>query len=141
VARRASIPESLAIIWLNETAGRSITPDGYWTDRNGQPIHNWQRALTAWGLKWQENERQRAARTQQTSFGATSSAPSVWSLKQKIEAAQAELNRIRSNPENKEQVPGSWDRRLKPEPAAQAKELKAKIDGWRAQMTEGKEAA
>jgi hypothetical protein len=136
------IEEEICRKWFDECEANPFTFDGGWTRiRGGEAVpmnmDRWRNALSAYAVGW----RSRKAIASSGASGGTSSAPSVWSLKQKIEAAQAELNRIRSNPENKEQVPGSWDRRLKPEPAAQAKELKAKIDGWRAQMTEGKEAA
>jgi hypothetical protein len=123
-------------IW-HDNEGRGMDRWGYWLDYRGNPIRN---PIS--------NAKSRAVGMTRRSGGSggqlkggTSSAPSVWSLKERIAAAQVEIDRIRANPENKEQVDGSWDRRLKAEPAAKVKELKAKIDGWRAQMTEGKEAA
>jgi hypothetical protein len=49
----------------------------------------------------------------------------VWQLQQRIEAAQKEVDRICANPANKEQIPDSFDRRLKAEPMAKVKALKA----------------
>jgi hypothetical protein len=59
---------------------------------------------------------------------------SVWSLQQRIEAAQKEVDRIQSNPANKEAVPDSFDRRLRAEPMAKVKALKASISEMRQRM-------
>jgi hypothetical protein len=136
------VEEEICRKWFDECEANPFTFEGGWTRiRGGEAVpmnmDRWRNALSAYAVGW----RSRKAAGSGGAFGTTSSTPSVWSLKQKIEAAQVEIDRIRANPENKEQVEGSWDRRLKTEPAAKVKELKAKIDGWRSQMTEGKEAA
>jgi hypothetical protein len=59
---------------------------------------------------------------------------SVWSLQQRIEAATKEIERIQSNPANKEQIPDSFDRRLKAEPMAKVKALKASISEMRQRL-------
>lgn len=59
---------------------------------------------------------------------------SVWSLQQRIDAAQKEIDRISGNPSNKEQVPGTFDRRLKAEPMAKVKALKASISEMRQRL-------
>lgn len=59
---------------------------------------------------------------------------SVWSLQQRIDAAQKEIDRIQSNPANKEQIPDSFDRRLKAEPMAKVKALKASISEMRQRL-------
>ena len=59
---------------------------------------------------------------------------SVWSLQQRIEAAQKEIDRISGNPANKEQVADSFDRKLKAEPLAKVKALKASISQMRQQL-------
>lgn len=58
----------------------------------------------------------------------------VWHLEKRIDAAQREIERIQSNPDNKEYVPDSFDRRLKPQYAATVKSLKAKISEMRQAM-------
>ncbi len=59
---------------------------------------------------------------------------SVWSLQQRIEAAQKEVDRICANPANKEAVPDSFDRRLRAEPMAKVKALKASISEMRQRL-------
>jgi hypothetical protein len=59
---------------------------------------------------------------------------SVWSLQQRIDAAQKEIDRIQANPANKEPVPDSFDRRLKAEPMAKVKALKASISEMRQRL-------
>jgi hypothetical protein len=61
-------------------------------------------------------------------------------LQQRIEAATKEIERIQSNPANKEQIPDSFDRRLKAEPMAKVKQLKASISEMRQRLA-GVEAA
>ena len=58
----------------------------------------------------------------------------VWATQQRIEAAVKEVERIQSNPSNKEQVPGTFDRRLKPEHLAKVKALKASIAEMRQRL-------
>lgn len=140
--RQAGIEEEICRKWFDECEANPFTPDGGWTRiRGGEPVpmnmNRWRNALSAYAVGW----RSRRASAPQGASGGSAGAPSVWTLKQQIEAAQAEIERIRANPENKEQIPGSWDRRLKAEPAAKVKELKARIDAWRGQMMAGKEAA
>lgn len=121
-------------IW-HDNEGRGIDRWGYWLDYRGNPIRN---PIS--------NAKSRAVGMIRRRGGAVggqakNAQEGVWQLEKRIAAAQAEIERIRANPENKEQIPGSWDRRLKAESAAKVKELKAKIDAWRGQMMAGKEAA
>ena len=141
-AHTAGVPADVAGVWFDETDARPITPDGDWTDKGGRPIARWQSALKAYAAKWASNDAQRAARP--TSAGARATKPpSVWELQQRIEAAQKEIDRISANPSNKEQVPDSFDRRLKPEHMATVKAMKARISQMRAELAgvEHKEAA
>ena len=136
------IEEEICRKWFDECEANPFTFDGGWTRiRGGEAVpmnmDRWRNALSAYAVGW----RSRHPVAPKGASGASSGAPSVWTLKQQIEAAQAAIERIRANPENKEQIPGSWDRRLKAEPAAKVKELKANIDAWRRQMTGQKEAA
>jgi hypothetical protein len=141
-AKLAGVPADVADTWFHETDGRPLAPDGSWTDKSGRPIARWQSALKAYANKWASNDAQRAARPM--SAGARAKrGPSVWELQQMLEAAQKEVDRICANPSNKEQIPDSFDRRLKSEPAAQVKSLKARISEMRAELAgvERKEAA
>lgn len=141
-AHTAGVPADVAGVWFDETDARAVSADGHWTDKSGRPIAKWQSALKAYAAKWASNEAQRAARP--VAAGAkTKRGASVWELQQRIEAAQKEIDRISANPANKEQIPDSFDRRLKSEPAAQVKSLKARISEMRAELAgvERKEAA
>jgi uncharacterized small protein (DUF1192 family) len=141
-AKLAGIPADVADTWFHETDGRPLAPDGSWTDKSGQPIARWQSTLKAYANKWAANDAQRATRPM--SAGARANKPpSVWELQQRIDAAQKEIDRISSNPSNKEQIPDSFDRRLKPEHMATVKAMKARISQMRAELAgvEQKEAA
>lgn len=141
-AHTAGVPADVAGVWFDETDARPVTPDGEWTDKGGRPIARWQSALKAYAAKWASNDAQRAARPVAAGARATKP-PSVWELQQRIEAAQKEIDRISANPSNKEQVPDSFDRRLKPEHMATVKAMKARISQMRAELAgvEQKEAA
>jgi len=141
-AQMAGVPADVAGVWFDETDARAVSADGEWTDKGGRPIAKWQSALKAYAAKWASNDAQRAARP--TSAGARpNKPPSVWELQQRIEAAQKEIDRISANPSNKEAVPDSFDRRLKPEHMATVKAMKARISQMRAELAgvEQKEAA
>jgi len=130
-AERVGLTAEQAEIWRNDHLARPIAPDGRWTDRNGKPIGNWQHALAAWAGRWKQNERDRQGRPAPAGRNA---AEGVWHLEKRIEAATKEIERIQSNPSNKEQVPDSFDRRLKPEHLAKVKALKASISEMRQRM-------
>jgi hypothetical protein len=138
---KRQIPADICQRWFNACEERPITPDGGWTLRNGQPMNmaKWSSSLANYASAFKSNE---------VAFGANGKngakkPPSVWELQQRIEAAQKEIDRISSNPSNKEQIPDSFDRRLRPEPMAQVKSLKARISQMRAELAgvEQKEAA
>jgi hypothetical protein len=130
-AGRVGLTAEQAEIWRNDHLARPIAPDGRWTDRNGKPIGNWQHALAAWAGRWKQNERDRQGRAAPAGRNA---AEGVWHLEKRIEAATKEIERIQSNPSNKEQIPDSFDRRLKPEQLAKVKALKASISEMRQRM-------
>jgi hypothetical protein len=130
-AERVGLTAEQAEIWRNDHLARPIAPDGRWTDRNGKPIGNWQHALAAWAGRWKQNERDRQGRAAPAGRNA---AEGVWHLEKRIEAATKEIERIQSNPSNKEQIPDSFDRRLKPEHLAKVKALKASISEMRQRM-------
>jgi hypothetical protein len=66
--------------------------------------------------------------------GSPKPAEGVWHLEKRMEAATKEIDRISSNPANKEQVADSFDRRLKAEPLAKVKALKASISEMRQRL-------
>jgi hypothetical protein len=117
-------------IW-HDNESRPISPYGQWTDYRGNPI-----------AKWQANMMARAAqiRARRGSGGGKVNgngkhAPEgVWATQQRIEAATKEIERIQSNPSNKEQVEDSFDRRLKAAPMAKVKALKASITEMRQRL-------
>jgi hypothetical protein len=136
-AGRVGLTAEQADIWRSDHLARPIAADGRWTDRNGKPIGNWQHALAAWAGRWKQNERDKEARSAANHNGHNGSpkpAEGVWHLEKRIEAAQKEIDRIQANPANKEQVPDSFDRRLKTEPMAKVKALKASISIMRQRM-------
>jgi 5-methylcytosine-specific restriction endonuclease McrA len=133
-AERVGLTAEQAEIWRNDHLARPIAPDGRWTDRNGKPIGNWQHALAAWAGRWKQNERDKRGRGSASHNGSPKPAEGVWHLEKRIEAATKEIERIQSNPSNKEQVPDSFDRRLKPEQLAKVKALKASISEMRQRM-------
>jgi uncharacterized small protein (DUF1192 family) len=144
-ANRCSLPADIAEAWFERANGRAFSPEGFWTDRDGRAITDWRREIASYAkyrTAKQAERAQRAARP--TSAGARANKPpSVWELQQRIEAAQKEIDRISANPSNKEAVPDSFDRRLKPEHMATVKAMKARISQMRAELAgvEQKEAA
>jgi len=121
-----------AEIWFHEMEGRGHTTDGYWIGKDGHAVRNWRSALKAWDGKWVANET--AKHNGKNGHNGNPKPESVWSLQQRIEAAQKEIDRISGNPSNKEPVPGTFDRRLKAEPMAKVKALKASISEMRQRL-------
>jgi hypothetical protein len=135
--RKRQIPADVCEKWRNSCEERPITPDGGWTLRNGQAMNmdKWQASLANYAAAFARNEEQFAARNGKNGHnGSPKPAEGVWHLEKRIEAAQKEIDRIQANPANKEQVPDSFDRRLKAEPMAKVKALKASISEMRQRM-------
>lgn len=138
-AKMLSVSEERATIWFHEHEARPITPAGEWTDRSGRPVRNWRSALKAWDGKWTANEARNGSHRHQNTQNSTKKPASVWELKQRIEAAEKELARVRESQSSKDYLGmGEW--KLKPEAAKTAKALRAKIDSMRAELA-GAEAA
>jgi hypothetical protein len=55
--RNVGLTEQQAGIWYDEMKGRDIAPNGRWLDGRGNPIGNWQYALSAWAGRFKENNR------------------------------------------------------------------------------------
>ena len=121
----AGIEKGLAEEIWHDNEGRGIDPYGYWIDYRGNairnPVANAKSRATAMTLK-------RVGRPQ-----GNGKAPQegVWATQQRIEAATKEIERIQANPSNKEQVEDSFERRLRAEPMAKVKALKASISEMR----------
>jgi hypothetical protein len=121
----AGIEKGLAEEIWHDNEGRGIDPYGYWIDYRGNairnPVANAKSRATAMTLK-------RAGRPQ-----GNGKAPQegVWATQQRIDAASKEIDRIQANPSNKEQVEDSFERRLRAEPMAKVKALKASISEMR----------
>jgi hypothetical protein len=134
-AKKIGVEAEVATEIWHDNESRPITPYGQWTDYRGNPI-----------AKWQANMMARASQIRSRRGSGTgkinghSKPEGVWSLQQRIEAAQKEVERIQSNPSNKVQVEDSFDRVLRPEHLAKVKALKASISEMRQRMA-GVEAA
>jgi len=128
-AKKIGVEAEVATEIWHDNESRPITPYGQWTDYRGNPI-----------VKWQANMMARASQIRSRRGNGTgkinghSKPEGVWQLQQRIEAAQKEVDRITGNPANKEQVTDSFDRRLKAEPLARVKALKASISEMRQRM-------
>lgn len=126
----AGIPADLAEEIYHDNEGRAVDPYGYWLDYQNNPIRN---PISNAKARASAMERKRGARAI-NGYNGRSKPEGVWSLQQRMDAAQKEIERIQSNPANKEQVADSFDRRLKAEPLAKVKALKASISAMRQQL-------
>ena len=140
MCHRAQIGKDIAEEIWHDNEGRGISPHGYWLDYQGNPIRNPIANATS---RAAAIARRRSPVVPVNGHNGSPKPESVWSLQQRIDAAQKEIDRISSNPSNKEQIPDSFDRRLRPEPMAQVKSLKARISQMRAELAgvEQKEVA
>lgn len=135
---KAGVEQEIAEEIWHDNESRPITPTGHWTDYRGQPIGKWEANMMARALQIRARRGNGVARVN----GNGKHAPEgVWATQQRIEAATKEIERIQSNPSNKEQVPDSFDRRLKAEPMARVKELKAAISAMRQRLAKVEVAA
>jgi hypothetical protein len=137
-ANRCSLPADIAEAWFDRANGRTFTFEGYWTDRDGRAITDWRREIASYAKYRAAKQAEIAARARFNGSNGSNGHPKptegVWHLEKRIEAAQKEIERIQSNPSNKEQIPDSFDRRLKPEHLAKVKALKASISEMRQRL-------
>ena len=126
---KAGVEREIAEEIWHDNESRPITPYGQWTDYRGNPIAKWQANMMARASQIRARRGNGAGK-----MNGKGKPEGVWSMQQRIEAAQKEVERIQSNPSNKEQVPDSFDRRLKPEHMAKVKALKASISEMRQRM-------
>jgi hypothetical protein len=129
----AGIPADLAEEISHDNEGRAVDPYGYWLDYQNNPIRN---PISNAKARASAMARRRGISAQNGKQGRNghNKPESVWSLQQRMEAAQKEVDRISSNPANKEQVADSFERRLKAEPLAKVKALKASISEMRQRL-------
>ena len=59
-APSAGISAEVAHIWWHECEARPLAATGHYTDRDGNPIRNWQAHLTSYGHKWVSNQARRS---------------------------------------------------------------------------------
>ena len=133
-ANRCSLPADIAEAWFDRANGRTFTYEGYWTDRDGRAITDWRREIASYAKYRAAKQAEVAARSRFNGHNGNPKPEGVWQLQQRIEAAQKEIDRISGNPSNKEAVPDSFDRRLKSEPMAKVKALKASISEMRQRL-------
>jgi hypothetical protein len=128
--RRAMIPEDVCRAYHDDREGAG------WMDGKGRPVRSMPHDLSGFWRKWQSNRSPKQFGNGQVNGhnGSPKPAEGVWHLEKRIEAATKEIERIQSNPSNKEQVPDSFDRRLRAEPMAKVKALKASISEMRQRL-------
>jgi hypothetical protein len=127
--RRASIPEDVCRAYHDDREGAG------WLDGKGRRVSSMPHDLSGFWRKWQSNRSPKQFGNGAVNGHNGNPKPEgVWQLQQRIEAAQKEVDRICANPANKEQVPDSFDRRLRPEPMAKVKQLKASISEMRQRL-------
>ena len=127
--RRAMIPEDVCRAYHDDREGAG------WLDGKGRRVSSMPHDLSGFWRKWQSNRSPKQfGNGSAASNGAPKATEGVWHLEKRMEAARREIDRIQANPDNKEQVPDSFDRVLKPEHMAKVKQLKASISQMRQQM-------
>jgi hypothetical protein len=130
-AQKIGVEADIATEIWHDNESRPITPYGQWTDYRGNPIAKWSANLMARASQIRARRGNGGGKVN----GNGKHAPEgVWATQQRIEAATKEIERIQSNPSNKEQVEDSFDRRLKAAPMAKVKALKASIAEMRQRL-------
>lgn len=131
----AGIDKELAEEIWHDNEGRGIDRWGYWLDYQGNPIRN---PIANAKSRASAMSRRRGINGHNGRLnghnGHAKPQEGVWHLEKRIEAATREIDRISGNPSNKEPVPGTFDRRLKAEPMAKVKALKASISEMRQRL-------
>ena len=126
--RRAMIPEDVCRAYHDDREGAG------WLDGKGRRVSSMPHDLSGFWRKWQSNRSPKQFGNGTVNGHGNPKPEGVWQLQQRIDAAQKEIDRIQSNPANKEQIPDSFDRRLKAEPMAKVKALKASISEMRQRL-------
>ena len=130
-AQKIGVEADIATEIWHDNESRPITPYGQWTDYRGNPIAKWSANLMARASQIRARRGNGGGKVN----GNGKHAPEgVWATQQRIEAAVKEVERIQANPSNKEAVPDSFDRRLKPEHMAKVQALKSSIAEMRQRL-------
>ena len=123
------IPEEVCRAYHDDREGAG------WLDGKGRRVSYMPHDLSGFWRKWQSNRSPKQfGNGTVASNGAPKATEGVWHLEKRMEAARREIDRIQSNPDNKQQLPDSFDRVLKPEHMAKVKALKASISAMRQQL-------
>jgi hypothetical protein len=128
-ASMMGVEARLAEIFWNECEARPISPDGEWTGKDGQPFRNWRNALKAFGERWKANENRNGTAFARNGASGLSTKPlSVWEAKEKKNALQAELERMKADSRWR-QAKGNcpWETEWNAEGREKAREIRAKI--------------
>ena len=124
--RMASLAEDICRAYYDDRMAAG------WFDKARRPVRSMPHDLANFARHWRSNENPK-----QFGSGKANGNPKpegVWQLQQRMDAAQREIDRISGNPSNKEQIPDSFDRRLKAEPMAKVRALKASISEMRQRL-------
>lgn len=124
----AGIPKEVCCAYHDDREGAG------WLDGKGRRVSSMPHDLSGFWRKWQSNRSPKQFGNDRVNGHGNPKPEGVWQLQQRIEAAQKEIDRITANPANKEQVPDSFERRLKAEPMAKVKALKASISEMRQRL-------
>jgi len=133
----AGIPADLAEEIWHDNEGRGYAPTGEWLDHNGRPIASPVANAKSRSLAMSQRRQKNGSSGQ---LGGKKP-PSVWEMRQQLEAAEKEAERLANNPSNKTYDATSFESRLKPEVAQQVKALRARAGEIRQQLAGAKEAA
>lgn len=128
-AQGMGVAEDIATIFWNECESRPITPDGYWTGKDGRPMQRWMNALKAFGERWKANEQRNGRSLAQNGRSGLSTKPmGVWEAKERKTALKAELDRLQSDSRYRrtlEETP--WQTEWTAEGREKAKEIRNQI--------------
>jgi hypothetical protein len=127
--RRAGVEKELAEEIWHDNDGRPITPDGEWTDHTGQPIRN---PISNAISRAAAMRRRRGGGAPMLTNGRKP--PTPWELKQSIEAAEKEAERMANDPRNKAYDPAAFRSVLLPEAKARIATLRTRAAEMRQQM-------
>jgi uncharacterized small protein (DUF1192 family) len=128
-ASMMGVEARLAEIFWNECEARPISPDGEWTAKDGTPMRNWRNALKAFGERWKANENRNGTAFARNGASTLSTKPlSVWEAKEKKNALQAELERMKADRRWRQaKTDTPWETEWNAEGKAKVREIREKI--------------
>jgi len=122
--RRAMIPEDVCRAYHDDREGAG------WRDGKGRPVASMPHDLSGFWRKWQSNRNPK-------DFGAGTNGrkpPTPWELKQSIEAAEKEAERMANDPRNKAYDPAAFRSVLLPEAKARIATLRTRAADMRQKL-------